>query len=1574
MFKRILAAGIACMMIAQLIVLPVQAKTVATTMNLSDIDISAGDVLVKDLKANGTWKTVGTNFSTATPGFYSPGGTDYTLQNASITNMDGLPALRLSSGVSATTDTVIRKVNGVDADDSYINQSRNATTYISFKQKFSADNVSGGYMRLAFDQSTSTDYTLFAGAAWSTNKYVLQLSVNNSATTTTTEIKKGVVYNYLIKIRTYASGSNDEIYVNAWPEGTAEPLTWAGTANGGKLNACPYISFKSSGLKEPEWADLKYEVYSDSGSPATSATDVNNTETAVLAANTDGSKLAAAETAVAAIPSSSVAYQSFLNRLIQIRAKNSITKAVTDLQMDTSDYSTEMGFPFRLNAKIAPIDATNQKITYSSDNAAVATVDELGVVRFISSGSANITAVTQDGSITKSRKVTFDKTSVTGIEISDTAKSISTFETAYLNANALPADASDKRITWMSSDPTIASVDNSGKLSGLKPGTVTLTAKTTDGGFTATCAVTVNYVAPQTITFDKTSAVIATGKTLDIVATVGPAYTSDKSIVWTSSDQTVATVSAAGRVTAVKGGNTVIRAVTTDGGLIAECAISVIVDLTSIAFQQGTSKSDFTVGDVYQLTPVFTPPEALPYLNVVWETGKPGYVTVSNTGLVSLRGVAANVEVRCKVTNALGTKTAKFNVTAALPTVNYPASGEVQNNIAVTAESNADGTPSWQSASLTGTTTAGTYILTNTDVGAGYSFLWTPATQTLAQDPSSTAPVSVVIPSAVAGVNVLVVGSNVVVKPTPLTLQSVVISDGIIELGTDAFQSQKILTSVKMPATLIKLGDGAFRVCTMLKTVEIPEGVTTIGYQIFKSSGVTDIVFPSTIGSAIPGDLFSSCSSLKSVTFKGYVKSMTWGVFNGTGGSLETITFMNPTAMTGVDASTFPTGQSFHFTVLYPKNGTGYDTAAFQALFPATTVFKTIGHTNAEILSATLDDGVCNIQYNIDIDEDDRAAGAIVLFALYNNNALVETNIRVYDSTEWIFTPDGPIDSVKAYVWSSIDTLRPLCDAAFARVVPAAPRQRVMNQNGTVVASNGELLRGAFAGCDYGEAPISYSQLAAIKENGCNTLHLYAERPGANLPAGTNVQTVDQYVAMTEELGLYLILTSGDSTLNEQFSMDFWSFYGERYKNKTHVIFELQNESNGFSPPTEAYLASLNRVYHHLRDIAPDTHILLFSFSHLRSVENIDHYIEAMGIDDWSKTAIAWHGYDSDPFMYAAFFNDLKSKGYSSINTELPATNNSRANPVLLRSMEDLGCSWNHFVSASNITNDAYWKTPIETSGVKWKSEYGTWPDMQQRSAFCDIPAVNLNGSRYVTVNTSGQYITKITNGSYLMYSKINFVTGPAIFDAYAASEHSGTIELRLDRPDGTLIGTCNVTGNGSIDNWERYSTIISSVTGVHDLYLVFTGDGDDLLNLKKFVFTQTPLNPYVRMEAENYSSQHGVDMGSSGDTGGGMCLTAIQENDYTAYDNVDFGTGAARFEIRIASVLTTCDVELRLDSLDGPVIGTCSLPITGGWTTWQTLGCNISGAAGRHTLYVIFKNGHHGGGFCNVNWFQFYQ
>jgi hypothetical protein len=127
-------------------------------------------------------------------------------------------------------------------------------------------------------------------------------------------------------------------------------------------------------------------------------------------------------------------------------------------------------------------------------------------------------------------------------------------------------------------------------------------------------------------------------------------------------------------------------------------------------------------------------------------------------------------------------------------------------------------------------------------------------------------------------------------------------------------------------------------------------------------------------------------------------------------------------------------------------------------------------------------------------------------------------------------------------------------------------------------------------------------------------------------------------------------------------------------------------------------------------------------------------------------------------------------------------------------------------------------------------------------------------------------------------------------------------------------------------------------------------------------------LNPYVRQEAETIAWEVGVETEPASE--GGMNVAQINNGDYIKVKGAAFGTGASSFNARVASATSGGRIELRLDSTTGPVVGTCNVPGTGGWQTWTTVTCPVSGASGTHDLYLRFTGG--GGSLFNVNWWLF--
>ena len=166
---------------------------------------------------------------------------------------------------------------------------------------------------------------------------------------------------------------------------------------------------------------------------------------------------------------------------------------------------------------------------------------------------------------------------VTGVSVSPSSITLTEGDSQSLSATVSPGDATDKSVTWSSSAPAVATVDQSGKVTAVKAGTATITVKTTDGGKTATCTVTVNakVIAVTQVTLDVKTKELVEGESFTLKATVSPDNASDKSVTWSSSDETVAKVDQNGKVTAVKAGAATITVTTKDGNKTATCAVTV---------------------------------------------------------------------------------------------------------------------------------------------------------------------------------------------------------------------------------------------------------------------------------------------------------------------------------------------------------------------------------------------------------------------------------------------------------------------------------------------------------------------------------------------------------------------------------------------------------------------------------------------------------------------------------------------------------------------------------------------------------------------------------------------------------------------------------------------------------------------------------------------------------------------------------------------------------------------------------------------------------------------------------------
>ncbi len=253
--------------------------------------------------------------------------------------------------------------------------------------------------------------------------------------------------------------------------------------------------------------------------------------------------------------------------------------AVTGITLNETAKKVEIGETFTLKSQIAPKKATNKKVSWSSSNTAIAKVDEHGLVRALKPGKADITVTTEDGGFKAVCKLTVTKTeiAVTGIKLSETAKELKIGKTFTFKPIITPKKATNKKVRWTSRDTAIAKINENGLVTALKLGQTVITVTTEDGGFKATCKLTVirEEIAVTGITLNETAKELEVGETFTIKSSITPEKATNKKVRWNSSDTAIAVVDAKGLITALRPGETIVYVTTLDGSFTAICKITV---------------------------------------------------------------------------------------------------------------------------------------------------------------------------------------------------------------------------------------------------------------------------------------------------------------------------------------------------------------------------------------------------------------------------------------------------------------------------------------------------------------------------------------------------------------------------------------------------------------------------------------------------------------------------------------------------------------------------------------------------------------------------------------------------------------------------------------------------------------------------------------------------------------------------------------------------------------------------------------------------------------------------------------
>ena len=307
--------------------------------------------------------------------------------------------------------------------------------------------------------------------------------------------------------------------------------------------------------------------------------------------------------------------------------------AVESVTLDKSSLELTEGETATLTATVKPDNATNKTVTWSSSNASIATVDQNGKVTAVAEGTATITAKAGEKTATCTVAVKKNVVAVESITLDKSSLELTEGETATLVATVKPDNATNKTVTWSSSNASVASVDANGTVTAVAEGTATITAKA--GDKTATCTVTVkkSVVAVESVTLDITSTILNIGETLTLTATVKPDDATDKTVTWSSSNSSVATVDANGKVTAVAQGTAIVTAKA--GDKTATC--TVIVMKTDIPVESITLDITFTIlntGETLTLTATVKPDNAT-NKTVTWSSSNPTIAAVDQNVIVT---------------------------------------------------------------------------------------------------------------------------------------------------------------------------------------------------------------------------------------------------------------------------------------------------------------------------------------------------------------------------------------------------------------------------------------------------------------------------------------------------------------------------------------------------------------------------------------------------------------------------------------------------------------------------------------------------------------------------------------------------------------------------------------------------------------------------------------------------------------------------------------------------------------------------------------------------------------------------
>lgn len=378
---------------------------------------------------------------------------------------------------------------------------------------------------------------------------------------------------------------------------------------------------------------------------------------------------------------------------------------VTGIILPSTTIEIEKGGLYELAPTIIPSNATNQKVVWSSSNSNVATITEIltirptlsstigvvfpvttVVVQAVNSGTATITGYAADGggaTVSCTVNVTEEEQEmnipITQISISDDQyKALTIGQSTQLSAIILPENASDKSVTWSSSNSSIATVNSDGLVKAVGIGSATIKCRANDGsGVTATCVIDVFAIFVSKIELSISECSLEKGETKQLNATINPNNATNKSVIWVSSNTSVANVDNNGLVTAIEPGAATIICKALDGSNVQGTCIVTVTPKKVQSISLNVTSLTLNVEESYQLTATANPSDAS-NIAFSWSSSNFDVANVDENGLVTAmeRG---ETYITCTALDGSGVKaTCKVTVTS------IPVSGISLNHTSYT--------------------------------------------------------------------------------------------------------------------------------------------------------------------------------------------------------------------------------------------------------------------------------------------------------------------------------------------------------------------------------------------------------------------------------------------------------------------------------------------------------------------------------------------------------------------------------------------------------------------------------------------------------------------------------------------------------------------------------------------------------------------------------------------------------------------------------------------------------------------------------------------------------------------------